>query len=138
MLFNTYLLRSGSLHGGHVGREFAPQEQGQDCLQAWHLGTIVPDWNPSFFVGSDGFSTYRPNTYPRVKIKTRMTAINTTFTRIVGPLYSMDGFMLSIRTNLQAGIHKVQAEKCLNCSGVGCKSFGHCHATSNRDLPIEY
>lgn len=92
MLFKTYLLKSGSRQGGHIGRELEPQGQGQVFLQEPQTGTEDEDVKPSFFVGS----TQRPETYPRVNKRTAIIATENTFTRIVAPLYTKNGFMLSI------------------------------------------
>jgi hypothetical protein len=50
--FNTYLLRSGSRQGGHIGRAAAPHGQGHVFLQRPHKGTEDAFSNPSL-----GFNT---------------------------------------------------------------------------------
>lgn len=128
MLFKTYLLRSGSRQGGHMGLELAPHGQGHVFLQEPQTGT-EEDVNPSFFVGS----TQRPETYPRVNKRTAIIATENTFTRIVAPLYTKNGFMLSILANPSEDIHTIQAKQCCNSTGVGYIPFGHFHAKNNRD-----
>jgi len=45
--FSTYLLKSGSRQGGHIGRGFG-QPHGHCCLQELQVGSTVLDSNPSF------------------------------------------------------------------------------------------